>query len=61
VPSASDVISRVQEAGHEVTVAELGGVPDGIAVVKVFVPTLRTLAGEQPTRPGVPGAVAEPM
>jgi ribosomal protein S12 methylthiotransferase accessory factor len=61
VPSASDVISRVQEAGHEVTVAELGGAPDGIAVVKVFVPTLRTLAGERPARDDVPGAVAELM
>jgi ribosomal protein S12 methylthiotransferase accessory factor YcaO len=60
-PATSDVISCVEDAGHEVTVAELGGAPDGVAVVKVFVPTLRTLAGERPANADVPGAIAEPM
>jgi ribosomal protein S12 methylthiotransferase accessory factor len=60
-PSASDVVARVQEAGHEVTVAELGGAPDDTAVVKVFVPTLRTLAAERPAGAEVPGSVAELM
>jgi ribosomal protein S12 methylthiotransferase accessory factor YcaO len=60
-PTASDAIARVEEAGHEVTVAELGGAPEGMAVVKVFVSTLRTLAGERPMHADVPGAVAEPM
>ncbi len=59
--AGGEVISRVQDAGHEVTVADLGGAPDGLAVVKVFVPTLRTLARERPARADVPGAVAEPM
>jgi ribosomal protein S12 methylthiotransferase accessory factor len=60
-PSAASVISFVEAAGHEVTVAELGGAPEGMVVVKVFVPTLRPLAGERPARADVPGAVAELM
>jgi ribosomal protein S12 methylthiotransferase accessory factor YcaO len=59
--TGSDVVVRVQGAGHEVTVAELGTSLEGITVVKVFVPTLRTLLGEKPTRPDVPGAAAELM
>jgi ribosomal protein S12 methylthiotransferase accessory factor len=56
-----DAVALVQEAGHEVTVADLGMTAEGVAVVKVFVPTFRTLAGEKPAHPDVPGAVAELM
>lgn len=62
VAGLDDLVAHLAALGLAVTVADLPGLRDGLAVAKAFVPGLRPLPGPLgPAEPGAPGAFAPLM
>lgn len=62
VVGLADLVAHLAALGLAVTVADLPGLRDGLAVAKAFVPGLRPLPGPLgPAQPGAPGALAPLM